>query len=61
MCRSYGTLGWDALFYNGLKSVATICFVPTELLNGTYNFVINEDTSLRKDFFDEVREKSVSF
>jgi hypothetical protein len=30
MDRSYGTLSTIRLFFNGLKSVATIWFIPTE-------------------------------
>jgi hypothetical protein len=34
MGRAYGTsCKWGAIFINGLKSVATICFEPTALVN----------------------------
>jgi hypothetical protein len=34
MDRSYGTLSTIRSFFNRLKSVATIWFIPTEFLNG---------------------------
>jgi hypothetical protein len=34
MDRSYGTLSTIRSFFNRLKSVATILFIPTEFLNG---------------------------
>jgi hypothetical protein len=57
MDRSYGTLSTIRSFFNGLKSVATIWFIPTEFLNGLRDLLqlfniqgneLNKEPSARK-------------